>query len=420
MEEASRAQEDPRHRRGAILGSLSFGHGLAHFYDLGLFALMPTIASSFRLSNFQVAALHGFRLGASGAMNLGGGPAIDMLKRQWGLILIGCMLWYAVSHTILGVAPNFGILIVAVIVISMPGPLWHLPSTAALSQRYPDRRGFAISVHGFGANIGNVLGPLVARSLLRVLPWRILFFVYVFPALLVGTFLWWAIRDLGKEGPRQERSDLWKHYREAWKLLVNPIVMGLVLAAVLRGVALSSLFNWTPFYLEDVLGMGHVRTGFHLTLLTGLGLISLPVMGAVSDKFGRKQVLVPGLLTTAALSLMVVSAGDGYYLVLVLAGMGLFSFALYQIIQAAVLDVAGRGTEATSIGLIFGLTSVFSGASPFLAAIIINKMGGYGSIFYYSGILSFIAALVIIIIPLRPLNVTSPTLGSHTANSDSG
>ena len=412
MEEASKSQDNRRHRRGFILGSLSIGHGLAHLYDLGLFAVMPAIASSFGLSNFRVAAMHGLRLGASGVVNLGGGPVVDMLKRQWGLVLIGCMLWFAVSHTLIGASPNFGFLIIAVTIASMPGPLWHLPSSAALSQRFPDRRGFAISIHGFGANIGNVLGPLVARTMLRILPWRLLFFVYVGPALLVSCFLWWSVRDLGKEGPPQERNELSSHFRDARELFKSPIVMGLVLAAILRGVALSSLFNWTPFYLEDDLGMGHIKTGFHLSLLTGLGIISLPIMGIMSDKFGRKQVLIPSLFTTAALSLMVVGVGDGYYLTLVLAGMGLFSFGLFQIIQAAVLDQVGRGTEATSIGLIFGLTSVFSGVSPVLAAFIINNLGGYGSIFYYSGALTIISAFVIIIIPLRPKGTPSPTFGS--------
>ena len=91
----------------------------------------------------------------------------------------------------------------------------------------------------------------------------------------------------------------------------------------------------------------------------------------------------------------------GVYLALVLAGLGLFSFALHQIMQAAVLDVVGKGTEATAIGLIFGVNGVIGGASPFLATIIIDNMGGFGSIFYYSGILTALASVTIIFIPLR-------------------
>jgi len=77
---------------------------------------------------------------------------------------------------------------------------------------------------------------------------------------------------------------------------------------------------------------------------------------------------------------------------------------LHQIIQAAVLDVVGRGTEATAVGLIFGINGLIGAASPFLATWIINNAGGLSSIFYYSGILTAISAVVMIFIPLRPLN----------------
>ena len=73
--------------------------------------------------------------------------------------------------------------------ISGPGSVWHLPATAALSQRFPDRRGFAISMHGFESNIGNVLGPLLTGALLTALFYRTVLFIYASPALAVAVFV---------------------------------------------------------------------------------------------------------------------------------------------------------------------------------------------------------------------------------------
>ena len=87
-----------------------------------------------------------------------------------------------------------------------------------------------------------------------------------------------------------------------------------------------------------------------------------------------------------------------------MAGMGLGTFALHQIMQAAVLDVVGRGTEATAVGLIFGINGLIGAASPFLATLIITYVGGLSSIFYYSGILTVISAIVMVFIPLRPFS----------------
>ena len=138
---------------------------------------MPAIASAMGLSNLQVASLLAIRQAGFGVVNLGVGVFVDMLKNQWGLILTACMFWAAIAYLAVGAAPSFPLLVVAIAVVSIPGALWHLPATAALSRRFPDRRGFAVSIHGFGSNIGNVLGPLLAGAMLTVMFYRNVLFI---------------------------------------------------------------------------------------------------------------------------------------------------------------------------------------------------------------------------------------------------
>ena len=173
----------------------------------------------------------------------------------------------------------------------------------------------------------------------------------------------------------------------------------------MRGVGLNALSHWTPFYLEEELGMSHFRTGVHFALLTGMGIAAAPVLGVLSDKVGRKRILAPGLIVAGLLSLLVVSTGDSILLAVVLAGVGLFSYALQQIILASVLDITGRGTEAATVGLIFGLDGLVSGTSPFIATVIINHLGGFGSIYYYAGILTILSGLLVMIAPMTPRGV---------------
>ena len=154
--------------------------------------------------------------------------------------------------------------------------------------------------------------------------------------------------------------------------------------------------------------MGYFSVGVHLSLLTGMGIISAPILGYLSDRYGRKQVLVPGLIIAAVLTMFVVSAGDSVYLALLLAGIGLFSFALQQIILAALLDVVRKGTEATASGLIFGINGLLGFGSPFLAAWIIDDFGGYGSIFYYVGALTLVSAVIIAFIPFPDYRAAKP------------
>ena len=405
MAEASpTVSTDVRTKRSFVLGSLSFGHGVSHLFDQGFPLVLTEISATMGFGSFQQAVLFGIRQGGSALVNLGGGPVVDMMKPRWGAILTCCMIGAAAGFIFMGASPNLWVLAVAVAVFSIPGSLWHLPAGAALSQRFPDRRGFAISIHGFGSNVGNAIGPVLAGTLLGILLWRYVYYIYAIPCVLVAAFVWWSLKDLGKYGQATERIRLSVQFREALALLKEPVVVGLTGAAMLRGIGLDAIFSWTPFYLkgtEDGLGMGNIEAGFYVALVTGMGIVSTPVLGSLSDRYGRKAVLVPGLVMAAVLSFIVVPTGDSLLLIPIFAAMGLFSFALHQIMLAGVLDVVGQGTEAKALGLIFGINGLIGIGSPFIAAVIIEHLGGYGTMFYYAAALTALAAVLVAFIPMR-------------------
>jgi MFS family permease len=390
---------------------MSLGHGVIHLYDQGFPVLLPTIASSFGLGNTQISVLLALRLAGFGVVNLGGGLVVDMLKRHWGPILTLCMVGAGATFVLTGASPNYGVLLVAGSLGYGPGALWHLPSSASLSQLFPDRRGFAISIHGFGANVGNLIGPLLAVALLSVLgSWRNVMFLYAAPALVMGVVVWATLRTVGLGGGDDRRA-IRLQIQDTLAIVRDPVVVLLVLAAMLRGIGLDAVFAWSPFYLEETLGKGHLSAGLHFSLLTGMGIVSAPLLGVLSDRFGRKVVLAPGFVLATLLSLIVVISGDGVLALVVFALMGLFSFALHQLLQAAVLDVVREGTEATAVGLIFGLNGLLGAASPFLGLLVIDLFGGYGGIYYYAGALTAVASILVIAAPMQRVR-PSPVLSS--------
>ena len=396
-----------REDRRFILGVLSTGHGISHWFDQGFLVLLPTITTALGMSTLQVGSLATIRQVGFGAVNLPGGLVVDMMKGQWGLILTGCLIWAALAYALVGASYTFPVLVIAVIMISLPGALWHLPSTAALSQRFPDWRGFAISIHGFGANVGNILGPIVAGGLLEIIEWRWILYISVVPALVMALVVWLTLRNIGRDGEEDERRQFKSQLLAAAALLRNRTILGLATVALLRDMALSTLFIWTPFYLRDEIGMGAFNMGVHMALLTGMGVASTPVLGWLSDRFNRKLVLVPGLAVTVALSVIIVNVGGGLGLTFALASMGLFTFALHQIIQASVLDNVSRGAEATAIGFLFGASSIVGAFSNLVAVAIINEYG-VANIFYYQAALSFGALLLVLPLGMSRIRETRP------------
>ena len=360
--------------------------------------LLPSITASLGLSALQVGVLGAIRQVGFGVVNLPGGFIVDMLKGQWGLILTGCMVWSALAYALLGASFIFPVLLVAVVMLSLPGALWYLPSTAALSQRFSDARGFAISIHGFGANLGNLLGPISAGALLGVLHWRGILYAYTVPAIVMALVVWLTLRNIGRDVKGEERRDFREQFRSAIGLLKNRPILGLASVALLRDMALTALFLWTPFYLKDVIGMSDWNMGLHMGLVTGTGVLSTPILGFLSDRYNRKLVLLPGLAICVALLLVIIHIGGGIGLTITLASLGLFTFALHQIIQASVLDHASRGAEATAIGFLFSASSIVGAVSNIIAAIIVDQYG-LVNIFYFQAALTI--ASLLILIPLR-------------------
>ena len=40
--------------------------------------------------------------------------------------------------------------------------LWHPTAIPTLGQRYPDRKGLVLSLHGMGGNVGDAVAPVVS------------------------------------------------------------------------------------------------------------------------------------------------------------------------------------------------------------------------------------------------------------------
>ena len=394
-------QAGVRQNRAFLLASLSLGHGIAHFYQQSFLVLLPKIATEMGLSGVGVGSVGMVRHLTSFAVETPGGFVVDMLKRRWGLIFAGCMAFTAVSWAVAGAVPNFPMLILAVVLISLPGTIWHLPAMAVLSQRFPERRGMAISLHGLGANLGNVAGPLVTGALLGVLllSWRRVAFIYTTPPLLIAALFWVSLQDIGNQGVPEKRG-MRVRLREALGLVKNPLARGLVAVVLLKGMGFDAIRLFIPIYLANELKMSYALVGVHVALLTALGTLALPFAGTLSDKFGRKAVLLPGLLAMVLLSVALVSVGSGIGLSLVIAAMGIFFYSLNQVLRAAVLDLAPKGAEATSYGLTFGSTQAIAAVSPLIAGFFKDALG-IEFVFYYAALVIALAALVLVAIPLR-------------------
>ena len=370
---------------------------------------MPVIQTAMALTNFQFGALVAILNVSAGIANIPAGFFVDIFRRHWGLMLTLCMALAAVSYGLMAASPGFAILALVFLVLPLPGTVWHMPAIAAISQRFPRRRGFGLSMHGVGGQVGDSIGPLIVGALLTLFAgaWRSVALVYVFPALVMTAVVFWALFRLGgEEEEGGQRAEVGEKFRDAGRILRNPSILSLVMVSSLRDMGAVTLMFWLAKYLHDPvadggLGFSAFMVGLHLTLLLVLGVVSSPIAGLLSDRFGRKLILIPCLTVVGVLSLAIEPVGAGILLMVIVLAIGLFSSSMNQILQATVLDQVGRGTEGVTMGIVMGATSILSGVAPLIAAVVVNNYG-IGAVFIYAAVLWVAGAAVLVVTPLRP------------------
>ena len=388
-----------------ILTGLSGGHAVFHWFSQSFFVMLPEVVATFGLSGLQVGAVAATREMVSGIIALPGGVVTDMLRRHWGSVLTACMALFGLGWLIMGIAPFYPILLIGMAIVAAAASMWHLPATAALSHRFSHHRASALSLHGVGGNIGDVLGPALTGVLLLTLSWRGILSIYAAVPLFLAFVVFWAFRNIGHSENDDSRPASFREQmantRESFK--EHPRLWGIMTVAALRGMANVAFLPFLALYLglDEELGLGNASLGLHIALLVGVGVFATPVTGYISDRLGRKLVLIPGLIGLSALTALLIPFGEGIGLIIILAFLGTFLFSDQPILTAAALDVVGEKVAASTLGVFSFSRFALAAASPLIAGQLFDAQGIEAAFLYISGIY-LLATIVLLAVPLAP------------------
>ncbi|MEE8465206.1 MAG: MFS transporter [Dehalococcoidia bacterium] len=393
-------EKDLRLTARVMVSALATGHVAFHWIIQSFVVVLPEIQQTFGLNAVGAGGILTMRELASGLVTLPGGVVVDLVRKWWGWLLAVCVAASGLGSLLMGVSPVYPLLLAGVAVVAVSHSLWHLPASASLSHHFPERRGVMLSFHGVGGSIGDVAGPLVTGALLLVLGWRGILSIYAVAPFFMGFMAVWAFRNIGdvKEG-EIKTTDLAQRVAMTKALLKSPLLWGLTVVRGLRSMALVALVTILPLYLGNDLELNAFNRGFHIGMLIAVGLVAKPLAGLISDKLGRKQVLVPGLVWSCVLALLMVSFNDGVGLTITIALLGLFLYPDQPILTAALFDVVGREVATTGLGMAAFASFLMAAASPLIAGAIYQTAGFQAGLYYIAGLFA-LAAVLLAMLPL--------------------
>ena len=386
------------------------GHAVKHVYNSALqIHLMPEIKLDMGLTATQFGALATARQVTSGVTTMGAGYLGDRFAHRSALMLGISMGMLGVSFFLAGSAATYWLLFAAMFLVGIGPSLYHPPAIGALSRKFPDRRGFAISLHGTGGSVGEVLGAsFLIAALLGVLVWEDVLRVSMLPALVFAVLIWMTMRNIPAESGGAASTG--SYFASLVVLLRKKAMLALVLVTAMRSMGQSAIMAFLPLYLREDLGYSTTEVGLYMPMAQVVGIASQPVMGLLSDRFGRKAVLVPGTAVLGLLCIALSQAEPGPQLILTILAMGAFLYSLHTIYIAAAMDVSGGEVQATVVSLIYG-AGFLGTLSPVLAGVIVDASETSVAFIYGGGIV--IAAAILLSLVKLPragtLNVSSAT-----------
>ena len=377
-------------------------HGLEHLYGRGFLALMPSIYVTLGLVNYQAGLMDAVRALSSGLTSMGSGCFTDVFQHRRAQILAISMGLIGVGYLLVAVSPTYAVLLVALLLPSAGSALWHPPALAMLAQRYPHRRGFLVAFHRSTGNVGDAIAPILVGALLGYLSWRMILGggtpMLLLLAVLIPIFLHsvgahrWSQREPTARDTRAQFQSLKQAFRGGGVKAISPIFA----VSALHGMG-DRAFLWiVPLYLVQDLGQSYLVMGIHVALLQAGAIVAGPVLGALSDRIGRKSITVSIMLLATVLPVVMIMSGAGIGLTIAMALFGFFAFSVNSLSQAAAIDiVAGRRLEGTFIGLMWGVNAFFGAATAVASGFLADAYGREIAFYLASGLffVGFLASL---------------------------
>jgi len=388
----------PLREQGPALLS-SMGHGGTHWVAAVFYILLPFIIRDLNLSFTEAGLLGAIFHGSAFLANFGSGMVVDISGRRV-VFLIVSLVSGALALMMFGLSSAFTVLCALTMLIGASNNLWHPPAIALLSQHYPHNRGYALSVHALGANLGDTLAPLAAGVVIASFGWQSAASWSGLPALIIAGIIAWALLPGDRPSPGGPvRSSGMAEYIQGVKLIVRDrAILGLCLMGGFRSMTQNGLYLFLPMYLAIEIGMEPVLMGATMMVLQLGGVIAAPIAGTVSDRIGRRPVILAGLSVTTVILAMLMFVSNDYLFV---AGVSLLGFALFAVrpvLHSWMLDLAPPGMAGSVTSLVFGTQSMFSVLMLAIGGPIAGRFG-LPAVFYMLAVTVFIANVVVFMLP---------------------
>jgi predicted MFS family arabinose efflux permease len=207
-----------------------------------------------------------------------------------------------------------------------------------------------------------------------------------------------SMRLGAKKHQSEEGQSFGEYVQGLKKLFANRSLLLLSTGSSFRTMTQTALLTFLPVYLANDMGYSPAIVGACLFGLQAAGFAAAPVAGHLSDRMGRKNILLSAMLSSGVvLVLMALSGGSPVFIGLI-AVLGFFLYATRPVIQAWILDSTPKNLGGSSIGVLFGAQAIGASLGPLFGGLVADRWGLLAT-FYFLAFTIVIANVLVFWIP---------------------
>ncbi|MFQ5893563.1 MAG: MFS transporter, partial [Nitrospinota bacterium] len=289
--------------RWVILAVSTFAFLQVHIHRVAFAPLIPTFIADLGLTYAAAGAI----MTAYFWTYTGAQIPIGVLTDRWGArrVMMVFIAVLALGVAVFPLSRTWGQSVLARALVGLGAAAVWVPSVRLIGEWFPAReRGRAMGIVSAGGGLGDALGLLMIPLLAGRLGWRLGYATTLIPVLLSLILIVLFIRGArtedmaGKEargitpGGRAAGSASFRGNLGALRqVLATPELWPFNVAALLFYGAFFSLVTWLPAYLVKH-GVSPSQAGLVTSLIAASTIGSWPLAGLLTDRLGRRKVVV--------------------------------------------------------------------------------------------------------------------------------
>lgn len=348
------------------LALVSTTHGMNHFYQLLLPVALPLIRADYELT-YLGAGLLLFCFSLSYSLFQTPVGLVSARVGRKNLLVMGLILT-SLAFIVLNFTSSFYVVALVLFLAGIGGSTYHPNGMPLISELFENSRGQASGFHQTGGSLGSFISPLVAGLAMVSLGWRISLLIMSVPGLVLALILWIFLVDPRTKVTQEPRI------QTPGTGLYGPVIL-LIVSAAIYTTAFRGMNAFANQYFVDARGITNLgEASFLFSMLQVAGLFSAPLTGRLSDRWGRRSVIIM-LILGQSLSVFWLLFSPSGQMIFPCILFGFTAFGLLAISDAYLADITPRQHVETVFGVHFTVSFVTGAILPPILGSIIDSSG---------------------------------------------